>query len=686
MSFLRHKKKIAAYLATPVLVGLMTWVLGETQQRVIALEGHSTRPYAIGFVLVIACIAAWGGIGPGLAALLLTLVATGYVLCEPQYSWTIAHSRDLVEMFALLCVGGTVLFAFDIAQRARLRSEGLLVESEEARARLRALMDTAPVGVLTCDTNTRLTYANREAERIWGQPFQAVTMEEWGAYRLHFPDGTPMPPERSGLARALAGEEGPIQIEAMIPREKDAPPLWVQINSTPVRDPDGAILGALSVFNDITARKQIEEERAGHLRDAQARAEREALRNQIGQAQRLTDDPEAVQEIAVQELGRFLGVDRCYFATYHHERDRIRIGRDWHRADLPSLQSEFRISRFNADLEAIHESGRPLVVDDLQTAVGLSDETRQQIEALPLRAGITVPLMDEGKIVATLNVALTDQPRAWTAEEVELVQAVAAQTRSTMDAVRLIQHERNIAARLQEALTPSVPENVPGLDLASHYRPALAEANVGGDFFDVFVVADDCVALVIGDLSGKGLAAASQIATVRNMLRYALYRRGPLDEAMTILNDTLAAHDLLTGFATLFVGLFDRTAGRLVFVSCGHEPGLLRRAATGAVEELAATGAVLGAFRGARFEQTQVSMNDGDALILYTDGLSEAGRSRHDFLGASGLAALAASPDGGVETAEAIKGRIVAGVESHTQTAAHDDQCLLVVVASGGVS
>ena len=97
-------------------------------------------------------------------------------------------------------------------------------------------------------------------------------------------------------------------------------------------------------------------------------------------------------------------------------------------------------------------------------------------------------------------------------------------------------------------LRPQLPERVPGLDLKDFYRPALEEANVGGDFFDVFPLDKGLFALAVGDVSGKGLAAAAQVATVRNMLRYALYQRPTVAQAVTELNQIVSTQELLIGF------------------------------------------------------------------------------------------------------------------------------------------
>ncbi len=221
---------------------------------------------------------------------------------------------------------------------------------------------------------------------------------------------------------------------------------------------------------------------------------------------------------------------------------------------------------------------------------------------------------------------------------------------------RLAARERNIAAQLQDALQPPLPDFVPGLEIGSFTRPALQEAQVGGDFFDVFPLDKELYAVVIGDVSGKGLAAAAQLALIRNSLRTTLYLSQRPAQAAASLNAIVTAHDLLAGFVTAFVGVYDAGTGRVAYASCGHEPGLIRRTAGGmeeaAIEELETTGPPLGVDQNAVYSENTLTLSAGDRLLLYTDGLSEAGPDRRALLGTAGLSRLfAALPlDASVQT------------------------------------
>lgn len=208
---------------------------------------------------------------------------------------------------------------------------------------------------------------------------------------------------------------------------------------------------------------------------------------------------------------------------------------------------------------------------------------------------------------------------------------------------RIAARERNIAAQLQDALQPPLPGFVPGLEVGSFTRPALQEAQVGGDFYDIFPLDKELHAIVIGDVSGKGLAAAAQLALIRNSLRTTLYLSQHPAKAVASLNAIVTAHDLLVGFVTAFVGVYHAATGQITYASCGHEPGLIRRAVNGAVEELETTGPPLGVDGNAVYSDAAITLASGDTLLLYTDGLSEAGPTRRDLLGTQGLIRLFAA-------------------------------------------
>lgn len=251
--------------------------------------------------------------------------------------------------------------------------------------------------------------------------------------------------------------------------------------------------------------------------------------------------------------------------------------------------------------------------------------------------------------------------------------------RKALDAERerLAERERNIATQLQEALQPALPERIPSLTVASFTQPALQEASVGGDFFDVFPLDKELYAIVIGDVSGKGLAAAQQLALIRNSLRTTLYLYRAPAQAVAAISAIVSAHNLLVGFVTAWVGIYDAATGLLTYASCGHEPGMVKRVGTGRVELLLTTGPPLGLAENATYEEERVTLGVGDALLLYTDGISEAGKSRRDLLGTAGLTHLFAELPQGLEMQEEAE-LLVAQVSRYAGGSFRDDVAVLL--------
>ncbi len=553
-------------------------------------------------------------------------------------------------------------------QRARAREAE---ERREAHERTARILESITDAFLALDADWRFTYLNDQSERVMGREREGLLGRSlWD----EFPAVVGSRFERE-FRRAVDGGE-------TVTFEEFYPPLdiWVEVRAYP--SPEG-----LSVFyQDVTARKRAEAERERLLAEQRARAERESVLNRIGQTIRSATTPEAVQEAAVRLLGEALGADRCYLALYDLERGVVTVARDSHRAGLASIRGAHPFPNTAEMFHELYRGGATSVIGDARAAP-LSAPTRVNMERLGLRARVSVALADGEGRVATLTAAMADDPREWTEGEVALVEAVATQLRTAVEMARAVQREHNIAQQLQAALQPGLPGAVAGLAVDRYYEAALAEAGVGGDFYDVYAVEKGCTVLVVGDLSGKGLAAAAQVSVVRNMLRAFLYSRPTAGEAVTELNRVLAENDLLTGFSTLFVGIYDGAARLLRYVNCGQEPALVRRAGSGRVEELRPTGPVLGSFEGAVFAEQTVSLGPGDALAMFTDGLTEVGASRTDMLGVEGVAALLARPVAAGDAqgmAEALTRDLIAGVNGFAPAVARDDMCLLVAVVCGG--
>jgi serine phosphatase RsbU (regulator of sigma subunit) len=155
------------------------------------------------------------------------------------------------------------------------------------------------------------------------------------------------------------------------------------------------------------------------------------------------------------------------------------------------------------------------------------------------------------------------------------------------------------------------------------YRSATDTTKVGGDFFDIFELENNRVGIAIGDVSGKGLPAASITSLARNTLRAYAYENESPAIIMEKTNEVIYKSIPSTFFITLFFGIIDMNSGSMIYCSAGHPPTLLKRK-TPEVELLEVTGPILGAFSGVRYRDSSESIEKGNVLLLYTDGITEA--------------------------------------------------------------
>ena len=167
-------------------------------------------------------------------------------------------------------------------------------------------------------------------------------------------------------------------------------------------------------------------------------------------------------------------------------------------------------------------------------------------------------------------------------------------------------------------------QKVEGISAQGIYSSATEAAFVGGDFYDLIRLPDRRACVIMGDVSGKGVEAASVSAAVRTALGAYSWEGLAPARMVELLNDFLLGFARVETFATLFVGIVDLAAGELTYCSAGHPPAVILRAATGELMWLGVQSGVVGAFHDMRYRDGSVDLSAGDILLLYTDGTTEA--------------------------------------------------------------
>ena len=233
--------------------------------------------------------------------------------------------------------------------------------------------------------------------------------------------------------------------------------------------------------------------------EIRGRAEREAMLNQIGSALRVSLDSGEILRTVTAQAGRALGVSRCRFLRFDGARDVMEAAPEQFAAPgIGPAAGRSALADWPAEVVEGWSAGHTAVVSG------------------PGPAWVGSPVLGRGQLAGVLLAEhLGESARLWSRDEAAFVSAVADILALALENARLYAREHRVADMLSSAFLTDIPDELPGLTLAANYRAGLEEAQVGGDYYDAFALPDGRVALVIADVSGKGLSAAVQTATVK---------------------------------------------------------------------------------------------------------------------------------------------------------------------------
>lgn len=263
----------------------------------------------------------------------------------------------------------------------------------------------------------------------------------------------------------------------------------------------------------------------------------------------------------------------------------------------------------------IAATGQPLVIPDVDHSIVLNPLLKQK----GIRSLLGVPLVAQGMTLGILHVG-TLVPRHFTAEDTALLRLVGDRVALAIHA-GLYEREHAVARTLQRSLLPASLPYSPGLRVAARYRPARG-GEVGGDWYDAFVLPSGSVAVAIGDVVGRGLHAASSMGKLRNALRaYALELPSPRD-VMDRLDRLIQILDP-GEMATALYGVIDPVDLTFRFASAAHLPPVVRDPDESVAVRAVEVGPPLGAVVAAAFPENVERLRPGTTLILCTDGLVE---------------------------------------------------------------
>lgn len=308
--------------------------------------------------------------------------------------------------------------------------------------------------------------------------------------------------------------------------------------------------------------------------------------------------------------------------------------------DRKTIQSPaFQVSR--GVMDRVVDSASPALVGDASSEAWLADRT--SVSSLGLRSIMCVPLISRAACIGLVYVDNRLQAGAFASEDLDLLQTVAAMACVAIENARLhsveidqarLERELEVAREVQTSLIPQAAPAFPGYAIAGAWHAA---REVAGDFYDFIPRPDGSLAVLIGDVTDKGVPAAFFMALARTSLRASLNTERSPQECITRANRLVCADAGSGMFVTLYLLCLGADGATADVVSAGHNPPLWVHAATGEVSALPKGSLPLGIEEGAPYVQHRLSIEPGDVVLLYTDGVTDAMDRNGEAFGLSRL-------------------------------------------------
>jgi serine phosphatase RsbU (regulator of sigma subunit)/pSer/pThr/pTyr-binding forkhead associated (FHA) protein len=264
--------------------------------------------------------------------------------------------------------------------------------------------------------------------------------------------------------------------------------------------------------------------------------------------------------------------------------------------------------------------------------------TSASIADLKIRSVMCVPLLPpDGQPLGILQLDTSDR-KQFHQDDLDVLAAVASQAAIAVQNAAmhesLLERERlerdlKLAEQVQKRFLPQSVPAVPGFEFFAHYHPTF---EVGGDYYDFVPLSEGRIAVALGDVSGKGISAALMMAKFSGDTRYCIHTEESPAAAATMLNRLLFEAGIDEKFITLSLSVLDIERRRLTYCSAGHPPLLVRRAG-GTIEELGdnIAGLPLGIMPESTYEQAETTLNPGDVVVVYSDGVTDGRNTREEI-------------------------------------------------------
>lgn len=512
-----------------------------------------------------------------------------------------------------------------------VRNHQLAARSQRTRRVLEAVIGSSRLGLVVSDLRGRITVANETFAQLVETPrdeLTAMPIRKLVSERLKWRFTNPDEFE----SRVLPLYDDPTVVDESY--EDAVNGQIVKHYSGPATDDGGAVLGRVEVFTDVTvaqealrAARRLAEERVELLEREEKRAQEEVALTRAGHLMASAMSRDDIHEHLLEQAEALVHCDKSAVLVVDSVGNAIAATS---RGFAEETVKKMIFAAGEGIVGRVLENRRPFICNDTASETRLTEGI---VVPEGIRSFIHMPLVLGERNYGLFSVNSTE-PRSFGERELRVLTELARHATAALQNALQFEQERHIAETLQQALLTETLPSIPGLELAALYQASPGTA-VGGDLYNVWTLPDGRCAVLVGDVSGKGVEAASVTAMVRHMadaISQSEQRPGPL---LGRLNDLLVARLPASSLVTLVLAVIDPDADELLWCCAGHPPPMVVDV-EGRVRVLDHHDPPCGAFRATDYAEHTEPFRAGESLFLYTDGLIEARRNEL-FFGEAGV-------------------------------------------------
>ena len=537
--------------------------------------------------------------------------------------------------------------AGELARRAALAIDNARLFSALRRLerRLEAILTSVAEAITVIDRDGQTVFANQAAADLLGFPTPAeLTSAPPGAimsrFRVCTEQGDELDLESMPARRLFRGEHPePLLVQNVVRATGEE--RWLIVRASPIADPETARVDyAVNVFENITEVKRVQLTESFMAEASRVLASSMDYTETLQEVARLAV-PQIADWCAVDVLGESGEIERV--AVHHSDPRKIALAERLDRSYHPSPDDP-------GGVPEVIRSGQACLYSDIEpdalAAYARDSAHLELLREVQATAVIIVALAAPTRTLGAITLVSSGSSRRLTEADLGLAVRLGRRAGTAVENARLYTERTRIAHTLQRALLPESLAEIDGVEVQTLYSAAGELNEVGGDFYDVFDYDEDRTMLVIGDVCGKGPRAAGVTALARHTLRAAAIGGRTPTEMLATLHRALLRQPPGADMCTVCLIVLTRVEHevRLTIALAGHPPPLLI-SPRGDVAQVGQSGTILGVVDPLNISESELTLGAGETLLLYTDGVTEAGRPDR-LLGEEGLLELCTAAPG----------------------------------------